>query len=79
VQLVKKLDWYPTDNVKKAPKRKTTKPTKLKKGLKPGRVFILLVGCFRGKRVFCLKQLKSGFLAVTGTFKLNGATVKRVN
>lgn len=79
MQLVKKLEWYPTENVEKTPKRKTPKPTKLRKGLKPGRILILLVGCFRGKRFFCLKQLKSGLLAVTGPFKFNGATVKRVN
>lgn len=77
--MVKKLEWYPADNVKKTPKRKTPKPTKLRKGLKPGSVLILLAGRFRGKRVVCLKQLKSGLLAVTGPFKLNGVPVKRVN
>jgi large subunit ribosomal protein L6e len=77
--MVKKLEWYPADNVKKTPKRKTPKPTKLRKGLKPGSVLILLAGRFRGKRVVVLKQLKSGLLAVTGPFKLNGVPVKRVN
>jgi len=77
--MVKKLDWYPGDNVAKSPKRKTPKPTKLRKGVEAGRVLILLAGRFRGKRVVCLKQLKSGLLAVTGPYKLNGVPVKRVN
>ena len=34
---------------------------------------------FNGRRVIALKQFKSGLLAVTGPFKLNGVPVKRVN
>lgn len=54
--MVKKYDWYPADDDKKHVARHTrTKPTKLRKGVEPGRVLILLAGRFRGKRVVCLK------------------------
>lgn len=80
--MVKKYDWYPADDVNTPFKRKTVsiqKAPKLRKGLEPGRVLILLAGRFRGKRVVFLKQLKSGLLLVTGPFKHNGVPVKRVN
>merc|ERR1712139_386816 len=74
-----KKDWYPAENVKETPKRFKPKAPKLRKSITPGTVLILLVGRFKGKRVVFLKQLKSGLLAVTGPFKLNGVPVKRVN
>merc|ERR1712226_1191942 len=78
-KMVKKYDWYPADDVKAAPKRHKPKAPKLRAGVEPGRVLILLAGRFRGKRVVCLKQLKSGLLCVTGPYKVNGVPVRRVN
>ena len=53
--MVKKYEWYPADDVKKTPRRHTPKAPKLRKGVEPGRVLILLAGRYRGKRVVCLK------------------------
>ena len=78
--MVKKFtSWYPADDVKQQKKRRTPKPAKLRKGIVPGSVLILLSGRFRGKRVVFLKQLPSGLLLVTGPFKFNGVPIKRVN
>lgn len=78
-KMVKKYEWYPADDAKKTPKRHTPKAPKMRASIQPGTVLILLAGRFRGKRVVCLKQLKSGLLAVTGPYKVNGVPLKRVN
>ena len=77
--MVKKYAWYPADDEKKAPARHTVKAPKIRSSVKPGSVLILLAGRFKGKRVVCLKALKSGLLAVTGPYKVNGVPVRRVN
>jgi large subunit ribosomal protein L6e len=78
--MVKKFAWYPADDekkhYKKTPKVKTAK---LRKGITPGSVLVLLAGRFRGRRVVFLKQLPSGLLLVTGPYKVNGVPLKRVN
>lgn len=77
--MVKRYDWYPADDEQKLFKRRTPKAPKLRSSIEPGKVLILLAGRFRGKRVVALKQLKSGLIAVTGPYKINGVPVKRVN
>jgi large subunit ribosomal protein L6e len=77
--MVKKFQWYPADDEKKHYKKSKPKATKLRKGVVPGSVLILLSGRFRGKRVVFLKQLSSGLLLVTGPYKINGVPLKRVN
>eukprot|EP00429_Kryptoperidinium_foliaceum_P135466 CAMPEP_0176272038 /NCGR_PEP_ID=MMETSP0121_2-20121125/45509_1 /TAXON_ID=160619 /ORGANISM="Kryptoperidinium foliaceum, Strain CCMP 1326" /LENGTH=182 /DNA_ID=CAMNT_0017612201 /DNA_START=71 /DNA_END=619 /DNA_ORIENTATION=- len=65
--------------VKKGEKRAKSVAPKLKKGLTPGTVLILLAGRFRGSRVVYLKQLDSGLLLATGPYSVNGVPLRRVN
>merc|ERR1712018_598878 len=76
--------FYPTDAERRRFKTtgagKSYRATqKLKEGIIPGSVLILVAGRHRGKRVVFLKQLESGLLLVTGPFKINGVPLRRVN
>lgn len=77
--MVKQFEWYPADDVSRAPRTKKAKAPKLRASIKAGQVLILLSGRFRGRRVVFLKQLTSGLLLVTGPHKVNGVPLKRVN
>ncbi|CAG9329640.1 unnamed protein product [Blepharisma stoltei] len=72
------VKWYPTEDFKKTKTREEQKPTRLRGGITPGQVLILLAGKHQGKRVVFLKQLESGLLLVTGPYKLNGVALKRI-
>lgn len=77
--MVKQFKWYPAEDVKRQVRTKKAAAAKLRKGIAPGQVLILLAGRFRGQRVVFLKQLESGLLLVSGPHKLNGVPLKRVN
>jgi large subunit ribosomal protein L6e len=77
--MVKQFKWYPAEDVKRQVRTKKTGVAKLRSGIVPGSVLILLAGRFRGKRVVFLKQLESGLLLISGPHKVNGVPLKRVN
>ena len=92
VSIKKEPKFYPADDVDplatygKTGKRDLVREAssggiaKLRAGVTPGTVLILLSGRFRGRRVVFLKQLKSsGLLLVSGPYGINGIPLRRVN
>lgn len=76
----KKTEAKPKAAAGKKIKASSTQIAKLKQGLVPGSVVIVLAGRFQGKRVVVLKQLaSSGLLLVSGPFEVNGVPVRRIN
>lgn len=73
--------FYPGDDQKThfVRKNRTPKTARLRKGVTPGSVLIILAGRFKGRRVVFLKQLSSGLLLVTGPYKINGVPLRRIN
>jgi large subunit ribosomal protein L6e len=78
---VKEPKYYPGEDVKpsKPVYKVKQNPPKIRSSIVPGTIVIILAGRFRGKRVVCLKALKSGLLLVTGPYKMNGVPIRRVN
>ena len=75
------MKYYNPDDAPKPFKRPSKKPqpTRLRKGVSPGTILILLSGRFKGRRVVCLKRLESGLLLISGPYKVNGVPLRRVN
>ncbi|KAF3671311.1 60S ribosomal protein L6-1 [Capsicum annuum] len=78
---IKPPKFYPADDVEKFLINKhKPKPTKLRASITPGTGLIILAGRFKEKRIVFLKQLVcSGLLLVSGSFKVNGILLRRVN
>ncbi|XP_047256161.1 60S ribosomal protein L6-like [Capsicum annuum] len=78
---IKPPKFYPADDVEKSLiNEHKPKPTKLRVSITPGTGFIILDGRFKEKRVVFLKQLVcSGLVLVSGSFKVNGVPLRRVN
>lgn len=72
--------YYPAEDVvlPKGPTPVRNAP-KIRASCKAGAVLVLVAGRFRGKRVVCLKTLKSGLLLVSGPYSSNGVPLRRVN
>jgi len=72
--------YYPAEDVvqPKGPTPVRNAP-KIRASCKAGAVLVLIAGRFRGKRVVCLKTLKSGLLLVSGPYSANGVPLRRVN
>ena len=74
-------DWYPTIDAPKkkpAPIGKPARTEKLRTGLTPGTVVIVLAGRFKGKRMLYLKELAPGILLLNGPYSVNKAPLVKM-
>ncbi|KAM3238859.1 60S ribosomal protein L6-like [Capsicum annuum] len=78
---IKPPKFYPANDVEKfLINEHKSKPTKLRASITPSTGLIILAERFKEKRVVFLKQLVcSGLLIVSGSFKVNGVPLRRVN
>eukprot|EP00210_Caulerpa_lentillifera_P002457 g2355.t1 len=66
--------WYPTFDEPKPKSPLVGRPPReerLRPGLEPGTVVIVLTGKFRGRRMIFLKELAPGFLLLNGPYCVN--------
>eukprot|EP01055_Gregarina_sp_Pseudo9_P001620 Gregarina_sp_Pseudo_9__1619@NODE_2090_length_1156_cov_608_038496_g1929_i0_p1_GENE_NODE_2090_length_1156_cov_608_038496_g1929_i0NODE_2090_length_1156_cov_608_038496_g1929_i0_p1_ORF_typecomplete_len192_score52_47Ribosomal_L6e/PF01159_19/1_2e04Ribosomal_L6e/PF01159_19/2_3e25LegC3_N/PF18654_1/0_0071_NODE_2090_length_1156_cov_608_038496_g1929_i070645 len=62
-----------------AVRKQSARAPRVKQGIVPGAVGIILTGPYAGKRVVILKALVSGFVAVTGPYEVNRVPLRRVH
>eukprot|EP01054_Gregarina_sp_Poly1_P005285 Gregarina_sp_Poly_1__5284@NODE_279_length_10190_cov_93_504495_g243_i0_p9_GENE_NODE_279_length_10190_cov_93_504495_g243_i0NODE_279_length_10190_cov_93_504495_g243_i0_p9_ORF_typecomplete_len180_score31_89Ribosomal_L6e/PF01159_19/1_2e03Ribosomal_L6e/PF01159_19/5e23_NODE_279_length_10190_cov_93_504495_g243_i030563595 len=62
-----------------AARKKFANAPRIRKGIVPGAIGIILSGPYAGKRVVIVKALESGFIAITGPYEVNHVPLRRVH